>query len=221
MFQYCLFDLDGTLTDPKEGITKSVQHALRHFGIEEPDLKKLEPFIGPPLKDSFMEFYGFTQEQAEEAIRVYRERFAPTGIFENEVYEGIPEMLAHLCQNGQRLAVASSKPIGFVRRILEHFDIIRYFDVIVGSEPDGARGTKEEVVREALSQLGILELPEEERKEDCAMVGDRKFDIQGAKAYGLTGVGVSFGFAGEGELEEAGADVIVDTVRELEELLRR
>lgn len=221
MFQYCLFDLDGTLTDPKEGITKSVQHALRHFGIEEPDLKKLEPFIGPPLKDSFMEFYGFTQEQAEEAIKVYRERFAPTGIFENEVYEGIPEMLAHLCQNGQRLAVASSKPIGFVRRILEHFDIIRYFDVIVGSEPDGARGTKEEVVREALSQLGILELPEEERKEDCAMVGDRKFDIQGAKAYGLTGVGVSFGFAGEGELEEAGADVIVDTVRELEELLLR
>lgn len=221
MFQYCLFDLDGTLTDPREGITRSVQYALHHFGIEEPDLKKLEPFIGPPLKDSFMEFYGFTEEQAEEAMKFYRERFAPIGIYENEVFEGIPEMLRHLHQNGQKLAVASSKPIGFVRQILQHFEIDGYFDVIVGSELDGTRSTKEEVVEEALSQLGILELSGEERKNNCAMVGDRKFDIQGAKAYGLTGVGVSFGFAGEGELEEAGADIIVDTVTELEKLLLR
>lgn len=221
MFQYCLFDLDGTLTDSREGITKSAQYALQHFGIEEPDLKKLEPFIGPPLKDSFMEFYGFTEEQAEEAMKFYRERFAPIGIYENEVFEGIPEMLRHLHQNGQKLAVASSKPIGFVRQILQHFEIDGYFDVIVGSELDGTRSTKEEVVEEALSQLGILELSGEERKNNCAMVGDRKFDIQGAKAYGLTGVGVSFGFAGEGELEEAGADIIVDTVKELEEVLRR
>ena len=122
MFQYCLFDLDGTLTDSREGITKSAQYALQHFGIEEPDLKKLEPFIGPPLKDSFMEFYGFTEEQAEEAMKFYRERFAPIGIYENEVFEGIPEMLRHLHQNGQKLAVASSKPIGFVRQILQHFE---------------------------------------------------------------------------------------------------
>ena len=221
MFQYCLFDLDGTLTDSREGITKSAQYALQHFGIEEPDLKKLEPFIGPPLKDSFMEFYGFTEEQAEEAMKFYRERFAPIGIYENEVFEGIPEMLRHLHQNGQKLAVASSKPIGFVRQILQHFEIDGYFDVIVGSELDGTRSTKEEVVEEALSQLGILELSGEERKNNCAMVVDRKFDIQGAKAYGLTGVGVSFGFAGEGELEEAGADIIVDTVTELEKLLLR
>ncbi|MGN0387958.1 MAG: HAD family hydrolase [Suilimivivens sp.] len=221
MFQYCLFDLDGTLTDSREGITKSAQYALQHFGIEEPDLKKLEPFIGPPLKDSFMEFYGFTEEQAEEAMKFYRERFAPIGIYENEVFEGIPEMLRHLHQNGQKLAVASSKPIGFVRQILQYFEIDGYFDVIVGSELDGTRSTKEEVVEEALSQLGILELSGEERKNNCAMVGDRKFDIQGAKAYGLTGVGVSFGFAGEGELEEAGADIIVDTVTELEKLLLR
>ena len=221
MFQYCLFDLDGTLTDSREGITKSAQYALQHFGIEEPDLKKLEPFIGPPLKDSFMEFYGFTEEQAEEAMKFYRERFAPIGIYENEVFEGIPEMLRHLHQNRQKLAVASSKPIGFVRQILQHFEIDGYFDVIVGSELDGTRSTKEEVVEEALSQLGILELSGEERKNNCAMVGDRKFDIQGAKAYGLTGVGVSFGFAGEGELEEAGADIIVDTVTELEKLLLR
>ena len=219
MFQYCLFDLDGTLTDSREGITKSAQYALQHFGIEEPDLKKLEPFIGPPLKDSFMEFYGFTEEQAEEAMKFYRERFAPIGIYENEVFEGIPEMLRHLHQNGQKLAVASSKPIGFVRQILQHFEIDGYFDVIVGSELDGTRSTKEEVVEEALSQLGILELSDEEKKKNCAMVGDRKFDIQGAKAYGLTGIGVSFGFAGEGELKEEGADIIVDTVKALEEVL--
>ena len=219
MFQYCLFDLDGTLTDPREGITKSVQYALHHFGIEEPDLKKLEPFIGPPLKDSFMEFYGFSEEQAKKAIAVYRERFAPVGVLENQIFEGIPEMLQHLHQNGQKLAVASSKPIGFVRQILQHFGIDRYFDVVVGSELDGTRGTKEEVVEEALSQLGILELSDEEKKMNCAMVGDRKFDIQGAKAYGLTGIGVSFGFAGEGELKEEGADIIVDTVKALEEVL--
>ena len=219
MFQYCLFDLDGTLTDPREGITKSVQYALHHVGIEEPDLKKLEPFIGPPLKDSFMEFYGFSEEQAKKAIAVYRERFAPVGVLENQIFEGIPEMLQHLHQNGQKLAVASSKPIGFVRQILQHFEIDGYFDVIVGSEIDGTRGTKEEVVEEALSQLGILELSDEEKKKNCAMVGDRKFDIQGAKAYGLTGIGVSFGFAGEGELKEEGADIIVDTVKALEEVL--
>lgn len=219
MFDYCLFDLDGTLTDPREGITKSVQHALRAFGIEEPDLKKLEPFIGPPLKDSFMEFYGFTGEEAERAIAVYRERFAPVGIFENQVYPGIPQMLESLYRRGMRLAVASSKPIGFVKQILAHFDIEKYFDVVVGSELDGTRGTKEEVVEEALGQLGILTTPVTERHGRCAMTGDRKFDIQGARAYGLTGVGVGFGFAREGELEEAGAEYIAETVAELAEFL--
>ena len=166
-----------------------------------------------------MEFYGFSEEQAKKAIAVYRERFAPVGVLENQIFEGIPEMLQHLHQNGQKLAVASSKPIGFVRQILQHFGIDRYFDVVVGSELDGTRGTKEEVVEEALSQLGILELSDEEKKKNCAMVGDRKFDIQGAKAYGLTGIGVSFGFAGEGELKEEGADIIVDTVKALEKVL--
>ena len=219
MFDYCLFDLDGTLTDPREGITKSVQHALRAFGIEEPDLKKLEPFIGPPLKDSFMEFYGFTGEEAERAIAVYRERFAPVGISENQIYPGIPQMLESLYRRGMRLAVASSKPIGFVKQILAHFDIEKYFDVVVGSELDGTRGTKEEVVEEALGQLGILTMPVTERHGRGAMTGDRKFDIQGAKAYGLTGVGVGFGFAREGELEEAGAEYIAETVAELAEFL--
>lgn len=219
MFQYCLFDLDGTLTDPREGITKSVQYALQRFGIEEPDLDRLEPFIGPPLKDSFMEFYGLTKEEALKAIDLYRERFAPIGVLENHIFPGIKEMLETLCEKKIRLAVASSKPVVFVRQILTHFEIERYFDVIVGSELDGTRGTKEEVVEEALSQLGLFSLPEEERKGICAMIGDRKFDIQGAKAYGLTGVGVRFGYAGEGELEDAGADFIAETVEELQGFL--
>ncbi|MDE6974300.1 MAG: HAD hydrolase-like protein, partial [Lachnospiraceae bacterium] len=145
MFQYCLFDLDGTLTDPKEGITRSVQHALKHFGIEEPDLDRLEPFIGPPLKDSFMEFYGLSEEQALKAVEVYRERFAPIGGLENEIIPGTGQMLAHAREKGIHLAVASSKPLVFVRQILRHFQIEDYFEVVVGSELDGTRGSKEEV----------------------------------------------------------------------------
>ncbi len=219
MFQYCLFDLDGTLTDPKEGITRSVQHALKYFGIEEPDLDRLEPFIGPPLKDSFMEFYGLSEEQALKAVEVYRERFAPIGVLENEIIPGTGQMLAHAREKGIHLAVASSKPLVFVRQILRHFQIEDYFEVVVGSELDGTRGSKEEVVEEALRQLGILEMDPADKKSLCAMIGDRKFDIQGAIAHGLTGIGVSFGYAGEGELSAAGADMVADTMEQLERIL--
>ena len=219
MFQYCLFDLDGTLTDPKEGITRSVQHALKYFGIEEPDLDRLEPFIGPPLKDSFMEFYGLSEEQALKAVEVYRERFAPVGVLENEIIPGTGQMLAHAREKGIHLAVASSKPLVFVRQILRHFQIEEYFEVVVGSELDGTRGSKEEVVEEALRQLGILEMDTADKKSLCAMIGDRKFDIQGAIAHGLTGIGVSFGYAGEGELSVAGADMVADTMEQLERIL--
>ncbi len=152
-YKYLLFDLDGTLTDPKEGITSSVQYALRSFGIEEPDLNKLTPFIGPPLKDSFREFYGFDEGQAEEAVAKYREWFAPKGIFQNEIYAGIPQMLLRLKEKGKVLAVASSKPQVFVEKILDYFGIHDCFTVVVGSELDGTRGSKEEVVEEALRQL--------------------------------------------------------------------
>lgn len=219
MFKYCLFDLDGTLTDPREGITKSVQYALRAFGIEEPDLKKLEPFIGPPLKRSFMEFYGFSEREAVKGVELYREYFAPVGILENYIYPGISEMLGRLREKGIHLAVASSKPTDFVHQILAHFDIEKYFEVIVGSEMDGTRTQKEEVVEEALRQLGILTVPVEERAACCVMVGDRKFDIQGAKAHSLTGVGVRFGYASPGELEMEGADYIAETVEELSQYL--
>lgn len=219
MFQYCLFDLDGTLTDPKEGITKSVQHALKHFGIEEENLSRLEPFIGPPLIDSFMEFYGFDEAKAREAVDVYRERFAPIGVLENNLIPGTGQMLSHAKEKGIHMAVASSKPLCFVRQILEHFGIDQYFEVVIGSELDGSGCAKEEVVEKALARLGVSSMAKEERHLCCAMIGDRKFDIQGAKAHDLTGIGVSFGYAAEGELEEAGAEYIVDNMAELEALL--
>lgn len=212
MFEYILFDLDGTLTDPKEGITKCVQYALASVGIDEPDLDKLEPFIGPPLHESFMDFYGFDREKAMELVEKYRERFNDTGIFENNIYPGIADMLNVLKEAGCKISIASSKPTVLVERILDHFDIRKYFDSVVGSNLDGTRSKKEEVVEEALRQLECV-------KEKTAMVGDRKFDIEGARAFGLTGVGVSFGYAAENELQEAGADYIVDTVEELESLL--
>lgn len=219
MFRYCLFDLDGTLTDPREGITKSVQYGLKCIGINEPDLKKLEVFIGPPLLDSYMEMYGLDKETAERAIVFYRERFAPIGIFENAIFPEVPKMLEHLKNKGICLAVASSKPQTFVKKILKHFEIEQYFEVIIGSELDGRRTAKEEVVEEALRLLGVLDMSDEQRFECCAMIGDRKFDIQGAKAFGLTGVGVRFGFAPEGELEAEGADYIADTIEELTDFL--
>lgn len=233
MFQYILFDLDGTLTDPKIGITTCVQYALAAEGIQEPDLDKLEGFIGPPLKDSFEEFYGFSEEQALRAVEKYRERFTVTGIFENEIYPGIPEMLKTLKEKGKVISIASSKPTELVERILEHFAIAEYFDFVVGSEMDGRRSRKEEVVEEALrlllSDTSVIKTHAENDadwkskivKDQIAMVGDRKFDIEGARAFGLTGVGVSFGYAAEHELEYAGADYIVDSVAELQDLLLR
>lgn len=219
MYNYILFDLDGTLTDPKLGITSCVQYALGKFGIKEPDRDKLEPFIGPPLTDSFRDFYGFDDEKAKQAVGYYRERFSTIGLFENEIYPGIPQMLEKLQKAGRHLAVASSKPTVFVTQILEHFGILTYFEVVVGSELDGTRVKKEEVVEEALRQL--LQGDTAEKRRDIAMVGDRKYDIEGAKAYHIASIGVTYGYAADGELDEAGADVIVGTVEELGRVLGR
>lgn len=228
MFEYILFDLDGTLTDPKEGICKSVQYALKKANIDEPDIDKLTPFIGPPLIDSFKDFYGMDEETAKQAVSDYRERFSVTGLYENEMYKGVDDMLCALKDKGIKLAVASSKPTVFVKKILKHFKIQRYFDVVVGSELDGTRSEKSEVVLEALRQLYNLENASEvsdflkENKaviKKTAMVGDRKFDINGAKSFGIAAVGVKFGYAPKGELEKAGADYIAPNVKDLEEYL--
>lgn len=218
MKQYLLFDLDGTLTDPKVGITTCVQYALASFGIEEPDLDKLEPFIGPPLKDSFMEFYQMDEAQALEAVEKYRERFRDTGIFENEIYAGVPRMLKELNSQGMHLAVASSKPTVFVERILKHFGIDKYFKAVVGSELDGTRAEKDQVVGEALRQL-FGDRPVE--KEKVYMIGDRRFDVEGARLQGVESVGVTYGYGSMEELKEAKADYIVRSVEELRKFLLR
>lgn len=213
MKQYLLFDLDGTLTDPMVGITSSVQYALEKFGIHVRYLKELISFIGPPLAESFQKFYGFSKEDAEKAIQYYREYYAPKGIFENEVYEGIPEMLAHLTEAGFTLLVATSKPTVFARKVLKHFGMEDYFSFVGGSELDGSRTKKAEVISYILKTCGI------EAKE-AIMIGDRRHDIEGGKACGLESVGVLYGYGTEQELTEAGADHIIRTVAELEDYLR-
>ncbi|MBR6627763.1 MAG: HAD hydrolase-like protein [Lachnospiraceae bacterium] len=218
MKKYLLFDLDGTLTDPKIGITTCVQYALADQGIEEPDLDKLEGFIGPPLRDSFMSFYGFDEEQAEAAIAKYRERFRDVGLFENEIYKGMKKMLRTLYRRGYKLAVASSKPEIYVERILEHFHIKQYFSVVTGSTLDGTRDKKEDVIKEAFKRMfGQNPVP----VEDVYMIGDRLFDVEGAHMQGIECVAVSYGYGSVEELMEAGADYIVHTVDELKEFLLR
>lgn len=216
MYKFILFDLDGTLTDPKLGICSAVQYALKKHGIDEPNLDKLEPFIGPPLIETFMERYDFTLEEARAATADYREYFEPKGIFENVVYDGIPELLKSLKDNGRILAVASSKPEVFVERILKHFEIYEYFNVVCGSLLNETRTKKEEVVEETLKRLSEYG---EVTTGNCAMVGDRKYDVTGGKAFNLSTVAVRFGYAQGNELEEAGPDHIADTVADLGKIL--
>ena len=210
MSDMILFDLDGTLTDSGPGITRCVQYALASFGIEEPDLEKLNCYVGPPLLESFMNFAGLGCEEAQQAITKYRERYEAEGIFENEVYEGIPEVLAYLKEKGKILAVASSKPEKYVEQILEHFEIRKYFTVVTGSEMNETRTDKGEVIAETLRRLGA-----EDSRSDVVMVGDRSYDVIGARANGLLCVGVSYGYGGREELEAAGAAKVCDTPEEL------
>ncbi|MBQ6706165.1 MAG: HAD family hydrolase [Clostridia bacterium] len=210
-YRYIFFDLDGTLTDPGLGITNSVQYALRQFGIDVQDRRELYPFIGPPLSESFVKFYGFTEEQAQEAVTQYRVYFADTGIFENSVYPGIPELLKALNDAGMRPVLATSKPAVFAERILEHFDLKKFFHFVSGSELNGARVEKADVIRFALDALSITDLSE------VIMVGDRCFDVEGAAACGLPAIGVLYGYGDEEELRNAAA--IAKTVADLRELL--
>ena len=201
--KYILWDLDGTLTDPMIGITTCVQYALRHLGIEVKDLQELCPFIGPPLLDSFQEFYCLSEAQAQEAILKYRER----------LYPGIPELLDRLCQAGKTMMVATSKPEVFARKILDHFQLAAYFSFVGGATLDGVRSTKEEVINYVLKTNEVVSLSE------VIMVGDRKFDILGAKHAGVSSVGCVYGYGSREELETAGADYVVDSIGELQNLL--
>ena len=212
MDETILFDLDGTLTDPKEGITKSVQYALRSFGIDEPNLDKLEIFIGPPLKEMFMEYAHLTDEQGVQAVAKYRERFGPIGILENRVYAGIPELLADLKAAGYKIGLATSKPEIYARQILDRFELMQYFDEVTGSELSGERTKKADVVAEALRRMNIT-------AQQATMVGDRKHDVEGAHVCGVKCIGVLFGYGDRAEMEEAGADWICETVEDIRKIL--
>jgi len=211
-----LFDLDGTLTDPAEGITNSFIHAYKYFGLEVPSFETLCTFIGPPLKDTIRNQFGFTdEEQINLGVKKYREYFAEKGLFENRVYEGIPELLQKLKDAGYKLYVATSKPEEFSVRIAKKFDLEKYFEKICGSCMDETRTRKAEVIAYALECAGITE----EEKSKVLMIGDRHHDIDGAKEMGLDSCGVLYGYGNRKEHEEAGASVIVQTVEDLGTLL--
>jgi len=215
MYEVILFDLDGTLTDSQLGITKSVQYALAKFGIDEPDLEKLTPFVGPPLTHSFQEFYNFSDAEAKEGVAYYREYFTQKGMYENQVYPGIPEMLRELKNQGKRLMVATSKPIFFAEQILAHFSLDRFFFAAAGSNLDGTRMEKAEVIEFALSYL------EEIPQDKLVMVGDRKHDIIGAKKNGLDVIAVAYGYGSLEELQQEEPNYLVSSVEELGILLSK
>ena len=210
---HILFDLDGTITDPKLGITNSVIHALGKYGIEGLQNDDLLHFIGPPLKESFMEFYGFDEDRAIEAIEYFREYFKEKGLFENTPYEGIEKCLKNLKERGYALAIATSKPEPFAIRILDHFDLSKYFDFIGGSKLDNTRTAKADVIAHVMNNLQL------ETAENAIMVGDRKHDILGAQHHKMKSVGVEYGYGSKDELESANATYIVESVTRLYELL--
>lgn len=205
------FDLDGTLTDSGEGITKCAQLALTHFGIHIEDRSELRVFIGPPLRESFPKF-GVPEEAVEEAVAVFRSRYNTVGKFENVPYEGIYEVLEQLSNRGYHLYVATSKPERIAREILKKFKLDVYFDEICGATMDGQRDSKESVIAYLLKKIGGV-------PQETIMVGDTAYDVIGAKAFHIKTIGVTWGFGSREQLLEAGAVAVVDTMEELLEKL--
>ena len=206
-----LFDLDGTLTDSGEGIINCAIPALEHFGLPIPSREEMRVFVGPPLHETFQRF-GVPADKTEEAIRVYRSRYIPTGMFENTPYPGIKELLETLKKENYTLYVATSKPEEMSVTILERFGLAPYFDRICGASIDSSRSTKDAVIAYLLEQSGA--------KEDMVMVGDTKYDVLGAKAHGIPAIGVSWGYGSAEEMMEAGAVGIADTTQQLLELIK-
>lgn len=208
-YKYVLFDLDGTLTDPYEGISKSVQYSLESFGIEEKDEDILKKFIGPPLKESFMKFYGFDEEKALKAVEKYRERYITTGVYENALIDGVKDTLAILKEKGIRIFLATSKPQPLAEVILKHFGITEYFDFIGGADFNYNRDEKWQVIEYVFENSGIQD------RENALMIGDRMHDIIGAKKTGLKCLCVLCGYGSREEFTEYGADYIVETIPDI------
>ncbi len=212
MYRYVFFDLDGTLTDSKEGILNCLRYAFEKLGEPVPSEETLLQFIGPPLQESFIRWCSFTPERAAEGLRLFRERYVPIGKFENAPAPGMAELCRRLKERGYVLALASSKPEAMCVPICERFGFAPFLDTIVGSAP-GDDWEKEDVIREAMGRLGLTEA----QRDEILMVGDRKFDVLGASACGIACVGVEFfGYAQPGELAQAGAVAVVRTAEELE-----
>lgn len=213
MYKYILFDLDGTLIEPKEGITKCVAYALNKFGIKVKNLDDLTVFIGPPLIDSFMKYYNMSLDDAKLAVKFYRERFQVNGILECELYKNVEETLKRLKKENKILLIATSKPEDFTNSILKRLDIYKYFDLIVGATLDGSRGEKSGVIKYALDQINIIDLSE------VIMVGDRMFDIFGAKKNNIDSIGVSYGYAIDNELFESNPTFIVNDIADIIDII--
>lgn len=213
MIEYVFFDLDGTLTDPGEGITNSVAYSLKKNGIEPPPREELYKFIGPPLVDSYMKYYGFDSDKARCAVDIYREYFRDRGIFENELYDGVIELLKVFTKAEKKIVLATSKPEPFAKTILSHFGLDKYFHFVAGALMDETRTKKGDVIRYALSQCG------EPPRDSVIMVGDREHDIIGAKENSLRSIGVLYGYGSSDELSKAGADFIAKTPTDVAEII--
>lgn len=212
-YEYLFFDLDGTLTDSAEGITNCIEYALNKFGISVNDKSELNRFLGPPLVPAFMEFYGFSEKDANQAVAYYRERFQDVGIFENRVYDGIPKLLHSLKSKGYKSVIATSKPEQFAKRIVDHFELADCFLLVAGATFDGKISTKSEVIAHAISSLNI------ENHSRILMIGDRHHDVEGAKAFGMDSLGVLYGYGNRKELEDAGATYIAKNVSDIEAII--
>ena len=214
-YNIILFDLDGTISDSSGGITSCVQYALEFYGIKENNMDILRTFIGPPLAYSFKKNYGLSDEQIKEATVKYRERYEPEGVYDNELYPGIEELLIKLKKAGKTVCVATSKPEDTAETVLKYFDIYDYFDYVVGADRKGQRQSKEQVIEELFKRAGI----NEENKSEVVMVGDTRYDIIGAGKMGVDSIGVGYGFGDVDEMRSLGATYIVDTVSELDSFL--
>ena len=212
-YEYLFFDLDGTLTDSCEGIYKSFEYALGFYGIEVKDLNTLKPVLGPPLKDSFMDMYGFDEKTADEAVAKYRERFSVTGLYENRVYDGVYEMLSALKEKGYFIALATSKPEKFARVILKHFELEKYFDFIAGATIGGNISTKEDVINHIINSLNITD------NSKILMIGDRKYDLIGAREFDIDAMGVLYGYGSVQELSEYPSVMLAKTPEDVVKFL--
>ena len=213
IYKYTFFDLDGTVTDPAEGITNSVAYALSKYSIDVTDKTSLYDFIGPPLIDSFMKHYSFSREDAVEAVEKYREYYRVKGIFENKLYNGIIRLFEDLKGRGKKIVLATSKPEKFAVEILKHFEIYDFFEFVAGATMDETRTDKGEVIKYAIDSLGICDTSE------IIMVGDRKYDIEGAHKLGIKAIGVMYGYGSKEELQNAKADYIVENTKEIEDII--